>query len=113
MRNYHLSSMLIEHLSEPPPRKKDESYSSWSDVPKTNDASLLQKKFYLENSMRYLGFENDHSHTKRLQRKIDVKLGRTLCGKESLFWKSIGFDQDGQQRSTQPHEFGFNQENLT
>ncbi|KAA3465098.1 RNA-directed DNA polymerase [Gossypium australe] len=38
------------------------------------------------------GIEKDHSHTKGLQRKVDAKLGRTLCGKEGLFWRSADFD---------------------
>ncbi|XP_052490784.1 uncharacterized protein LOC128043031 [Gossypium raimondii] len=44
---------------------------------------------------RRLGTEENSPHTKRLLRKVDVKLGRTLCGKESLFWRNVDFDRDG------------------
>ncbi|KAA3481385.1 receptor-like protein 12 [Gossypium australe] len=45
---------------------------------------FMEWRFVPENFIRGPGIEKDLAHTKRLQRKMDAKLGRTLCGKKAF-----------------------------
>ncbi|KAA3471092.1 RNA-directed DNA polymerase (Reverse transcriptase), Ribonuclease H [Gossypium australe] len=60
-------------------QKEVESYPSWSNVPKPNDASLRQKGSSYRIPRGGPSVEKYHFYTKGLQRKVDAKLGRTLC----------------------------------
>ncbi|KAA3461425.1 RNA-directed DNA polymerase [Gossypium australe] len=53
--------------------------------------------------------EKDPSHTKGFQRKMDVKLGRTICGEESFLWRCTDSDRNGWKKLTQSCELRFSQ----
>ncbi|KAH1039153.1 hypothetical protein J1N35_040896 [Gossypium stocksii] len=68
---------------------------------------MTEKGFDQENFMMGSWYKKDPSHTKGLQRKMNAKLGKTLCSEEGIFWKIINIVQDGRRGHAQAGEFRF------